>query len=121
VSNDAEVEAVARAISRVIYWLTIEGVEFFDASEECREESTDAARAAIAALDGVRGWRPIETAPKGCRILGFVDGEVRFIQWGKTSHVPIWGWNLADQGAEEFDLCKPTHWMPLPTAPEDAP
>lgn len=53
------------------------------------------------------GWQPIETAPKaphyGPPHLGVVDGEVRLIRWGKTSHVPLYGWCLADQGAEEFD------------------
>jgi imidazoleglycerol phosphate synthase glutamine amidotransferase subunit HisH len=64
-------------------------------------------------------WRPIETAPQdGSRLLGWVDGEVRFIFYGKTSHVPIYGWNVCDQGAEDCDLVMPTHWMPLPPPPE---
>ena len=64
-------------------------------------------------------WQPIETAPRdaGC-LLGWVEGVVRFIQWGKTSHVPLYGWCLADQGPEDFDLCTPTHWMPLPEPPK---
>lgn len=63
-------------------------------------------------------WQPIETAPKdGTRLIGFVDGLVRFIYHGKTSHVPIYGWNLGDQGAEDCELCKPSHWMPLPEPP----
>jgi len=64
-------------------------------------------------------WEPIETAPKDQGyLLGWVEGTVRFIQWGKTSHVPIYGWNLADQGVEDFDLCYPSHWMPIPGAPK---
>lgn len=65
------------------------------------------------------GWRPIETAPKdrGC-LLGWVEGNSRFITWTKTSHVPLVGWCLADQGVEEFDLCTPTHWQPLPEPPK---
>jgi hypothetical protein len=66
-------------------------------------------------------WRPIETAPIDERFLASVDGEVRIVQFGKTSHVPIYGWCLADQGAEDFDLCSPTHWMPLPKPPEPVP
>lgn len=63
-------------------------------------------------------WRPIETAPKtGERLLGFVAGQVRAITWGKTSHIPLYGWVLVDQGAEDCDLCQPTHWMPLPAPP----
>lgn len=64
-------------------------------------------------------WQAISTAEKKPgRILGLVDGEVRFIAWGKTSHVPLYGWCLADQGPEGYDLCKPTHWMSLPAPPE---
>jgi hypothetical protein len=63
-------------------------------------------------------WQPIETAPKDClQKLGFVDGRVRFIYWGKTSHVPLYGWNVADQGVENCELCEPSHWMPLPEPP----
>jgi hypothetical protein len=64
-------------------------------------------------------WQPIETCqPDGRRVLGVVDGAVRFIYWGKTSHVPIYGWNVCDQGAEDCELCEPTHWMPLPEPPK---
>jgi hypothetical protein len=68
-------------------------------------------------------WQPIETAeraPYRERFLGVVDGEVRLIMWTKTSHVPIYGWCLVDQGAEDCDLCTPTHWQPLPAPPEPA-
>ncbi|WP_408902166.1 DUF551 domain-containing protein [Rhodovarius crocodyli] len=41
--------------------------------------------------------------------------------WTKTSHVPIYGWCLVDQGGEDTDLCKPTHWMPLPKPPSQHP
>lgn len=65
-------------------------------------------------------WQAIDSAPKGTRapLLGVVDGDVRLIRWGKTSHVPLYGWCLADQGVEDFDLCKPTHWQPLPEPPK---
>ena len=66
-------------------------------------------------------WQPIGTAPKnGARFIAAVDGcvRVRIVSWGKTSHVPLYGFCLADQGPEEFDLCEPTHWMPLPDPPE---
>lgn len=61
-------------------------------------------------------WRDMASAPKDTRILAVVDDETRIAIWGKTSHVPIYGWCLADQGAEDFDLCEPTGWMPLPSA-----
>lgn len=64
------------------------------------------------------GWLPISSAPKvGRRILALVDNEVRFVSWTKTSHVPIYGFCLLDQGPEDCDLCEPTHWMPLPAPP----
>lgn len=62
-------------------------------------------------------WQPIETAPKDRHVLGVVMGEARLIRWGKTSHVPMYGFCLADQGPEDFDICNPTHWMPLPEPP----
>jgi len=64
-------------------------------------------------------WQPIETAPRdGTRFLTVVDGEVRVAAWGKTSHVPIYGFCLADQGVEDFDVCTLSLWMPLPEAPK---
>jgi hypothetical protein len=59
-------------------------------------------------------WHTMETAPRNRRILGVVDGEVRFIMWGKTSHLPLTGFCLADQGPEDFDICEPTKWMEIP-------
>lgn len=59
----------------------------------------------------------MDAAPREQTLLGSVDGEVRLIRWTKTSHVPIYGWCLVDQGAEDCDLCKPSAWQPLPTPP----
>lgn len=63
-------------------------------------------------------WRDMGSAPTDRHILGVVDGVVRVIRWGKTSHVPLYGYCLADQGPEDFDLCEPTYWMPMPEPPE---
>jgi hypothetical protein len=64
-------------------------------------------------------WQPIETAPRpDVHFLAVVDGQVRIVSWGKTSHVPIYGFCLRDQGAEDSDICEPTHWMPLPDPPQ---
>ena len=69
-------------------------------------------------------WQPIETAPKtGIPFLAVVPSsysearQVRIVQWGKTSHIPLYGFCLADQGVEDFDICEPTHWMYLPAPP----
>ena len=88
---------------------------------ELRESELAAANVAlrerIAGLEAQRQWLPIETAPRQRRFLALVDGLVRFVAWGKTSHVPMYGWCLVDQGAEDSELCEPTHWMPLPPLP----
>lgn len=89
-----------------------------------RAERAEAERDALleAALRAVEdGWRPIETAPHNKTVLGVVDGETRLIRWGKASHVPIYGWCLADQGAEDFDICRPTLWQPKPLPPKVKP
>ncbi|CAO3358701.1 Lar family restriction alleviation protein [Azospirillum palustre] len=70
----------------------------------------------------VDGWRSMGSAPKdGTRFLAAVDDEWRFVRWGKTSHIPIYGFCLADQGPEDADLCSPSGWMPLPPAPSSSP
>lgn len=67
----------------------------------------------------VRGWQPIETAPKNEHILAVVEGQVRCVRYCKTSHLPIVGWCLVDQGAEDCDLCEPTCWMHMPSPPSE--
>jgi len=65
-------------------------------------------------------WQSMDSAPKGPPILACVDGQTRIVQWGKTSHVPLYGWCLADQGVEDYDICEPTHWTPIPVLPKEA-
>lgn len=64
-------------------------------------------------------WQPMETADRSSyalnrRVLGIVNGEVRVIAYGFSSHTKWLTWCLADQGVENFDSCTPTAWMPLP-------
>ena len=60
-------------------------------------------------------WQDMSSAPTdGTPFLGIVECRVRKIIWGKTSHVPIYGYCLADQGEEDFDVCEPTKWQPYP-------
>jgi hypothetical protein len=66
------------------------------------------------------GWKPMDTAPKEGAFLAVVDGDVRIVAHGKTSHVPLYGWVLVDQGPEDADLCEPTCWQPLPAPPPSA-
>ena len=76
-----------------------------------------AVRHALSACDE-SPWRSMESATRTEPVLAVVDGDVRVVRYGKTSHVPLYGWCIADMGPEEVDLCTPTHWMPLPAAPE---
>ena len=71
-------------------------------------------------------WRDISTAPKdGSGFLGYRAGDVaehRVTWWGKTSHVPLYGWCFKtrpyDSECWDVDLWEPTHWMPLPEPPK---
>ena len=99
--------------------------------------------AAIAALQAEpQGWRPIETAPKDGYFLVHEDGAIRV----KLRHKGVFGeitypTLIANNGWKEVlvgndakrvlepmgytlglgDGCctEPTHWMPLPPAPEE--
>lgn len=71
-------------------------------------------QAELTALKG-DGWQSMDTAPKHGHFLATVADGVRLVSWGKTSHVPLYGWILVDQGVEDCDLCLPTAWMPLPS------
>lgn len=70
-----------------------------------------------------RGWMPIETAPRGLddRII-VTDGEwVGEVYWsdrwyGDRSNP---GWMVANCDEEYGRYIDATHWMPLPTPPED--
>jgi hypothetical protein len=74
------------------------------------------------------GWRPIETAPKdGTDVLlfeaGFVPGQY-VTNWRKFTDGfgdQYEGWASPDSG--ELGPCRmaPTHWMPLPPAPQGEP
>jgi hypothetical protein len=73
-------------------------------------------------------WQPIETAPKdgtrfkakGFRIgtgRNFMDRHgvryrlQRITWWGKTSHIPLYGW--CHGTVENVDRWEPTHWSPM--------
>ena len=72
-------------------------------------------------LAAIPMWEPMESAPKGTRLplIGWVNGVARLIRWTKTSHVPLYGWCLVDQGSEDCDLCKPVAWQWMPATPPD--
>lgn len=75
-------------------------------------------------------WQDISTAPKdGTRVRGRqivmtnLDGTRpvscdlrRNTFWGKTSHIPIYGWNYG-RDPEDQNIWYPTHWQRLPEPP----
>jgi transcriptional regulator with XRE-family HTH domain len=68
----------------------------------------------LAALPGGRerepaGWRPIATAPKGTTVLA----------WGGNPEIGLaWWWENRWEDPNTGHRRKPTHWMPLPAAPQ---
>ena len=61
----------------------------------------------------VRGWMPIETAPEEGQFLVYMPEDKR-----SPIQVAKWLPNVKVIGNQfAFDLHKPTHWMPLPEAP----
>ena len=75
-------------------------------------------------------WETIEIAPRNyVRILGrrsYKDrytGKLRYEKhktwWGKTSHVPLYGW-CHGRDVENQDLWFPTHWKPLAESLKEA-
>jgi hypothetical protein len=63
-------------------------------------------------------WLPIESAPKdGTHILIFevpaFEGDEQMYVVGRWSD---FGWT--ESYADEYAICSPTHWMPLPPPPK---
>ena len=69
-------------------------------------------------------WEPIDTFPiqpfnadrwyvSGQRVLVFASGSVSIAQYGYTK-------NGKGRWKNQWEVCKPTHWMPLPEPPADA-
>lgn len=66
-------------------------------------------------------WKSIDSAPLDGTLFLAANhfSGIRQVTWfGKTSHVPLYGWAFNETGdPEDTDLWSPTHWMPLPDAP----
>ena len=95
---------------------------FRDMHEASRAKWLKFARAALAAMPPreVTGWQSIETAPKDGTILAVcMDDYTQLVIWdqeidyGEEGISQIWRSVLTDA------FVIPTHWMPLPPAPED--
>jgi hypothetical protein len=60
---------------------------------------------------GLMDWQPIETAPEETEILVFLEGFV----YHSYKLGDFWGCHGCGES-----LDKPSHWMPLPPAPQEA-
>lgn len=79
-----------------------------------------------------RGWMPIETAPRDGTVIliaGGADDQMayqsgRYDEFMQAPTRAMWsggGWliALAEACCVGIERINPTHWMPLPTPPED--
>lgn len=126
--SEAEIEAVARAICDAAQLLLAEYNA--DHSRVVSQEECDRvfAIAAITALDKLRGWQPIETAPKdGTSVLlfGGYSGREQFVAASinlncDDDDIELFRWAISDGKNDPIDLrvqYTVTHWQPLPTPP----
>jgi hypothetical protein len=65
------------------------------------------------------GWQPIEEAPRDREIWAF-NGEQGRMMWSEGDGWALWVW--VDELLSDADPSpdQPTHWMPLPSAPQQA-
>lgn len=80
------------------------------------------ARSAIAALDAIRaqddGWRTMDDAPRGQRILVLSSSGERYAaHWVQNPFTGDEGW-LISQVGEDQHIVKPVRWRPLPAPPK---
>lgn len=69
-------------------------------------------------------WKPIDSAPKDERIIGFIPNYgCYFMRWdterwhrSPQPHFSAVGWCYGVRAMRES---QPTHWMPVPDAPKD--
>ncbi len=68
-------------------------------------------------------WRPIETAPKDGTQLWLFEGGTSRKTWrgwyDKDEGQWIWGARADDKTVAFLMRLNPTHWMPLPSEPDD--
>ena len=69
-------------------------------------------------------WQPIETAPRdGTHILVLMEGAVIEAWWETGFEEWLGNWDCVTLPSHGCGCCyssnaEPTHWMPLPAAPE---
>ena len=66
-------------------------------------------------------WQPIETAPKdGTEFLGYRNGRIANAYRVQRDDCEMWSFGSQSGSVKYFPNVKPTHWMPLPDAPDAA-
>ena len=69
----------------------------------------------------VAEWQPIDTAPKdGTVFLGYKLGQFRECYKVPRDDCDMWCFGGTSGADDLFPNIKPTHWMPLPKAPNGA-
>ncbi len=65
-------------------------------------------------------WQPIATAPKdGTRVLVCCPGATEpFVAHWQVHTAATWGIGNTWRDDADCTVAEPTHWMPLPAAPE---
>lgn len=89
------------------------------------EQALDAQAAEIARLNAIQAWQPIETAPRDgtAILLGSSDGAwiAKYDPVYPSGYRPKNPWfslMLNHDHMGRMPNTKPTHWMPLPAAPD---
>lgn len=98
--------------------LTFAADESGGASVKLTELAAETIDGLVAALQAQR-WQPIESAPKdGTRVL--IYGPSDFIPGGRGISLASWDYStwVGDFHEEVYAGEGPTHWMPLPEAPD---
>lgn len=66
-----------------------------------------------------QGWLPIESAPKdGTVFLGYRNGRIANASKVQRDDCEMWAFGNQSAAVDVWPDILPTHWMPLPTAPE---
>jgi hypothetical protein len=61
-------------------------------------------------------WQQIETAPAGGKnVLTFSPDTGYKVAWSMEGET----WVAGDEDEKSFIIAQPTHWMPLPSPPQD--
>ncbi len=91
-----------------------------DLANELQEKAAQSARKLLSPV----GWQPIETAPKHWKILAYEPPTIENgIEIVSGDFYTAWregdDWIYAvGETIDDYKICEPTHWMPLPEPPK---